>query len=510
MYLVLVSFKCITPSSQSIEFAVLMDLFVLEVSNERTSTGTPESAEVQWSGLQNLLEHAESDVLVLLDCCAAASSISGTGSGVTEVIAACGFETWAPGVGEHSFTRSLIDELRYWSHSHTLSVAMLHNKVLSRIKYWKPRFGTNGEHEHRKTPIYIVLSNEGKQRSIGLVPRPTKASNHGSPSDSSKSSTEAQSTTDENPSSSSQSSLGQVWPDQEFHSPKVLISLSLEENQWLYTDEWAEWIRSVPALVKYTCIQGIYKSGSTLILLSIPVAIWDLLPKDPAILFVGFIDSWNLLNSLPPVVASHTSIKAEGKASSNIDPKGREPNIESRLVPTAFSNPIAAKEIHDFEPGEDNGEELAFKDGDDIEIPEQKAALEEEGWRKARVKGQKRLGLAPLEYLNIEEEPSALTPIAKNPALSAPTAPSIYPVPRELQVVDSPMNHMPTPSPWKPDEARVTFNKNLGFYDRDGKTRYRNVGALFLTWMDDDVQYKATEVSLPDLSQKMLLTDACY
>ena len=99
-----------------------------------TSTGTPKPA-VEWSGLQSLLEQAESDTLILLDCCAAASSISATGSRVTEVIAACGFETWAPGVGEHSFTRSLIDKLRYWSSCHTLSVAMLHNKVLSTIKY---------------------------------------------------------------------------------------------------------------------------------------------------------------------------------------------------------------------------------------------------------------------------------------------------------------------------------------------------------------------------------------
>lgn len=106
-----------------------------------SSTGASDSATVLWSGLQNSLEYAESDTLILLDCCAAASSISGTGSAVTEVIAACGFETWAPGVGEHSFTRSLIDELKYWGRDHTLSVATLHNKVLSRIKYWKPRFG---------------------------------------------------------------------------------------------------------------------------------------------------------------------------------------------------------------------------------------------------------------------------------------------------------------------------------------------------------------------------------
>ena len=53
-------------------------------------TGEAEAATIQWSGLQSTLEHAESDVLILLDCCAAASSISGSGTGVTELIAACG------------------------------------------------------------------------------------------------------------------------------------------------------------------------------------------------------------------------------------------------------------------------------------------------------------------------------------------------------------------------------------------------------------------------------------
>lgn len=34
----------------------------------------------------------------------------------------------------------------------------------------KPRYSNNGEYERRRTPIHIVLSNEGKQRSIDLVP----------------------------------------------------------------------------------------------------------------------------------------------------------------------------------------------------------------------------------------------------------------------------------------------------------------------------------------------------
>ena len=235
---------------------------------------------MHWSGLHDLLEHAESDVLILLDCCAAATSISGSGSGVTEVLAACGLETWSPGVGEHAFTRSLIDELQYSGGDHNLSVASLHQKVLSRIKSWKPRFSNNGEYERMRTPIYTILSSEGKQRSIDLVP----------------SLIEAPSIVDEKPLVNNQPSIDQVRPDDNSCYPKVLISLSLEEDPVLNT---IEWMQSVPALTKYGNVHGVYKGGSTLMILSLPVAIWDLLPKDPAVAFIGFTGSENLLGGAP-------------------------------------------------------------------------------------------------------------------------------------------------------------------------------------------------------------------
>ena len=276
---------------------------------------------MQWSGLQSLLEHAESDALILLDCCAAASSISAAGSGVTEVIAACGFETWAPGVGEHSFTRSLIDELRYWGQGNPLSVAMLHNKVLSRIKYWKPRFGKNGaDNEQRKTPIYVVIADEGKQRSIVLTPFPPAESSAVelaaaplSSSSASDASMDSQKSNHDIPQDSSQSSLDQIWPDVEFRNPKFLISIALEEDQWLSPTHWIEWLRSVPALARYAHVEGLYKSGSSLILLSVPVAIWDLLPKSPAFMFISFTHSSNLLRDTPTTwVPSTEDVKISG------------------------------------------------------------------------------------------------------------------------------------------------------------------------------------------------------
>lgn len=227
------------------------------------STGTVDSPTVQWYGLQTMLEQSESDVLILLDCCAAASSATASGTGVTELIAACGFETWAPGVGEHSFSRSLIEELKYLSHGPPFSVALLHNKVLSRIKYWKPRYASAFASEQRKTPIYIQLANVSNRRSIELGPMPQQSlCTDSTDASQSQSQSSAQSSESEDidmlDSGSSQTSLAEVWPDPEFQSPKVLVSFALEDDQTLRVGDWTDWLKAIPALAKFMSVQGVY------------------------------------------------------------------------------------------------------------------------------------------------------------------------------------------------------------------------------------------------------------
>ena len=44
------------------------------------------------------------------------------------------------------------------------------------------------------------------------------------------------------------------------------------------------------------------------------------------------------------------------------------------------------------------------------------------------------------------------------------------------------------------EKAKIVFDKTIEGQYRHGKTGYRQVGALFLTWKDDDLQCRATEV----------------
>jgi hypothetical protein len=74
-----------------------------------------------------------------------------------------------------------------------------------------------------------------------------------------------------------------------------MISLALEDDQSLDLSAWEQWLASFPALAKYVKVQGVFKSHSTLLLLSLPVMVWDLLPEDHATSFVAFIRSNNLI-----------------------------------------------------------------------------------------------------------------------------------------------------------------------------------------------------------------------
>ena len=262
--------------------------------------GTPDSPTVQWYALQTILEQAKSDVLILLDCCAAASAAAASGNSITEVIAACGFETWAPGVNQHSFSRSLIEELKHLATKGPFSTAMLHNKVLSRLKYWKPRFHSDLDQERRRTPIYIQLANDTNKRSIQLAPMSQAADAMDMleiPDNTQTQSASPSSSEDVDMLSSiSSPSMTEVWPDPQFSCPKVMISVALEDDQRLEIGEWNSWLEAVPALVKYAKVVGVYKSNSILMMLLLPVAIWDLLPKHPAINFVGFVLSENMID----------------------------------------------------------------------------------------------------------------------------------------------------------------------------------------------------------------------
>jgi len=263
------------------------------------ATRRPGSPWLQWSAIQTLLERSPSDVLILLDCCAgAASATFPTGQSITETISASTWDAIAPDPGRYSFTNALIEVLQEWRHK-TFSAAMLHAEVLARLKHPRPIL-INGKHfEARSTPVHFMMTSNHKAPSIELGrfkpparQLPSVPSYLGLPSIEPRSFSRM--SWDEDSSYHSDGLLPHTSEPNE-NEPHVMISLALEEDQRLDLDAWEQWLASFPALAKFVKVQGVFKSHSTLLLLSLPIMVWDLLPDDPACNFIAFIRSNNLL-----------------------------------------------------------------------------------------------------------------------------------------------------------------------------------------------------------------------
>ena len=90
---------------------------------------------------------------------------------------------------------------------------------------------------------------------------------------------------------------------------RVLLAVSVTQEARLDLDQWAKWLTiSTPyGVTKVDArIESVYKSHSSLVLISVPISTWNLLPERPAYKFVGFIRSHDLAEwkGLGPVKAS--------------------------------------------------------------------------------------------------------------------------------------------------------------------------------------------------------------
>ncbi|KAI0382901.1 hypothetical protein F5Y04DRAFT_34974 [Hypomontagnella monticulosa] len=261
----------------------------IDESRQSTWCGTrsSDSPWLQWSAIQTLLERSLSDVLILLDCCAgAASATFPNGNSITETISASSWDAIAPDPGRYSFTNTLIEVLHEWRRR-VFSAAMLHAEVLARLKHPRPEM-LNGKHfEARATPVHFMMTANHKAPSIEIARILSPDTRPPSPPQD-----PGYDPTSFNGRSAGPQDIVGSEPNEDV--PHVMISLALEEDQRLNINDWEHWLQNIPALAKYVKVQGVFKSHSTLLLLSMPVMVWDLLPDDRACNFIAFIRSNNL------------------------------------------------------------------------------------------------------------------------------------------------------------------------------------------------------------------------
>ena len=222
-----------------------------------------------------MLLTAKPHVLLILDCCFAANAARDTTEGSSkELLAACGRENQTLGVGMRSFTSVLIEELQSFQGA-AFTVAMLYARLITL------------RHTLAYTPIYAPLAEKGCN-SIVISPLPRTPS----PSPQAP----------ERPTGPS-SNMGIAHhaipsPVSLTESTRVLLAVSVAENVAHNVAQWVSWLTTAAPWdvskvdVRLECM---YKSHSTLLLISVPTVGWSRLPESAAYRFIGFIKSGNLI-----------------------------------------------------------------------------------------------------------------------------------------------------------------------------------------------------------------------
>jgi len=296
---------------------------------------------VKWSGIQSDLEYATSDVLIILDCC---KSGKGTGesshcSSVTELIAACNYETMANGVGVFSFTHHLNLDLRARALTRQpFTAAELYDDIYNRMQSHMMK-GFKDERYPAPVHLFLTRDQHSRNRSIELTPLKHESLSAGALD--STCSTQSQPTIvtlpgsppplhpHSNPSEAAGKDIKDpaVLESAEGHDSttaqqevrKVLFAVRLEETmptEDLVVEAFVEWLRSIPALVRdvaVTCkIEAQFLCDSTLVLFTVPISVWVCMEHHPAVMCLGPVKSSNLLSS-PKVLEIKKGTTASGK-----------------------------------------------------------------------------------------------------------------------------------------------------------------------------------------------------
>lgn len=138
-------------------------------------------------------EEADSDILLLYDCCHAyqPASISGVTSesrkNVMEVISAVGFDDIAAEPGRHSFTHHLIEILSLSARTGFVKAVDIHTELIKRLQAWTPSRQTRGgrepgivrdqygpleEKRRRRCPLHYWLCGASKSITLRPLSRP--------------------------------------------------------------------------------------------------------------------------------------------------------------------------------------------------------------------------------------------------------------------------------------------------------------------------------------------------
>ena len=154
-----------------------------------------------------------------------------------------------------------------------------------------------------------------------------------------------------------------IFKKDEPKEPRVLVSVFVNSPEEPVLQEWQRWLTTnTPPGIYRVQLEGVFRSESTMLLLSIPAFEWSSLADKPAYRYIGFINSPNLLSCRTPELYLDLMPKARSsKVEEAIRPgKAAEKGSLEQIIVPSF------RPVLDDDPDDDRSE-LEESEEDEID-----------------------------------------------------------------------------------------------------------------------------------------------
>ncbi|KAF6844828.1 C2H2 finger domain-containing protein [Colletotrichum musicola] len=269
-----------------------------------------DAAKLKWDGVRCLFEDAQSDILLLLDTCTVRDIPMSGSHGVKQAIAACGPEQTARETVGKSFTYHLIEALHKLSAvGRPFSVPRLHEEIVLLRQQESAHSAklTNGASKSPppppQLPICFTLT-PGKGQSLSLAPLPPRAVQQ-SPRNGADGESQPRMREDQliDPESVA---------DLRFDEARVLVCTTFVGDASPDMSFFNSWLHNTPPLAAKIEVEGMFLGPPTMLLISMPHSIWNVVQHDKVCCFLGYITSHNMIHLYQKLKGS-SGIKATAK-----------------------------------------------------------------------------------------------------------------------------------------------------------------------------------------------------
>ncbi|TQV90092.1 C2H2 finger domain-containing protein [Cordyceps javanica] len=275
------------------------------------------SIRLAWDGVRCALQDAQSDILLLLDTCAAPDSIAST-HGLKQVIAACSPEaTRQPSSASRAyFSPCLTAALRQLSRTASFSAQQLCQeiKLASQANPNSTRFPSPAFE-----PQFFAMTPD-RGRSIQLAPLTESSSDTATP----ETARPREGPPSPNP-----------GPKLTFDEARILVCTTFVGDATPDMSAFHSWLQSASPLAMEITVEGLFSGPPTVLLISMPTSLWASVRHDKIWFYLGTITSRNMISLYDKMVGTSVTSTTNTETTATAASESTPASAQFRPTPAA-------------------------------------------------------------------------------------------------------------------------------------------------------------------------------